>query len=564
MIMHLSTQPMVGRLGWALVHFLWEGALIACVYLIARTFVRRESGRIRYGLSCVALAAMILAPVATLIVERTPSPAPAAAITTGPLAGWPSPQPGTIPFESLPTSEPGPSASDVMTWLVLIWLLGSFVLSVRLIGGCIVAARIRSQPAAAPPPEWRTALDSLLARTRVSFPVKLLVSGLVEAPAVVGWLKPAILLPASSVTGLAPEQIEAILAHELAHIRRHDYLVKVLQRAVETLLFYHPAVWWLSSQVDAERETCCDDFAVALTGDTLTYVSALATLESRRAEHLVPLLAANGGSLRSRIARLLGQSSASAGSSVTGLIGGMLTAVAVGSLMAQAMDARPAFEVASVRPNNSGTGVDRIKRHDGSWIIENVSLRRLIGMAYGVADGRDYLLKGPDWMNETNFDISARFAPGASDSDVLLMLQRLLDERFRLKMHHEPREFSAYALVVDKRGSKLQPAAHPGPYKSTVRGGHAVATSVTLAQFADRLSKEVGRQVVDFTGLTGQFDLTLDWRPEAGQGEQPDATADRPSIFAALPEQLGLRLEPRKVSLDVLIVDSAEKTPVAN
>jgi beta-lactamase regulating signal transducer with metallopeptidase domain len=292
-ILLLSTQPLVGRLGLALVHFLWQGALIASLYLIAQTlFVRPKSAGIRYTLSCAALAAMTVAPVVTLITNPAPKPAPAeefipGVFTARPVAG---PQSGSIPFESLPTTAPATQAGDAMTWLVVVWLICSMLLSIRLIGGCIVAARIGSLRVSAAPPEWRNALDSLIARARVSFPVRLVVSGFVQTPAVVGWLKPAILLPAAAITGIAPEHIEALLAHELAHIRRHDYLVKVLQRVAETFLFYHPAVWWLSRQIDAEREACCDDMAIGLTGDTLTYVSALASLESRRREDLAPLL----------------------------------------------------------------------------------------------------------------------------------------------------------------------------------------------------------------------------------------------------------------------------------
>jgi uncharacterized protein (TIGR03435 family) len=241
-----------------------------------------------------------------------------------------------------------------------------------------------------------------------------------------------------------------------------------------------------------------------------------------------------------------------------------MLALALPGLMAQPVDARPAFEVASVKPDKSQTGVDRIKRTQGSWIIENVSLKRLIGISYGVADGRDYLLKGPDWMDTENFDISAKFPLGTSDSEVLLMLQRFLDERFKLELHRESREFPGYALVVDKRGSKLRPTATPGPYRFSARGGHALGTSVSLAQFSDRLSREVGRPVVDFTGLTGQFDLTLDWRPGAEEAEKPDTGSERPSIFSALPEQLGLRLEPRRVSLVVLVVDAAVRVPAEN
>jgi uncharacterized protein (TIGR03435 family) len=568
MTLDLSAQPLADRLGWALVHFLWQGALIACLYLVARTlFVRPENARVRYALSCAALAAMIAAPAVTLISNHPARPAPAITRIASAFTAQPvGPHYGSIPFESLPTTARATQATDVMAWLGVIWLACSFVLSIRLIGGCIVAARIRSLRVSAPPREWRDALDALITRTRASLPVKLLVSGFVQTPVVVGWLKPAILLPAAAITGIAPEHIQALLAHELAHIRRHDYLVGVLQRVAETLLFYHPAVWWLSRHIDAEREACCDDMAVALTGDTLTYVSALASLESRRTEHMVPLLAANGGSLRHRISRLVSQPTPPAWSlSGAGLVtAAILMGLAVCGLMAQSMDTRPAFEVASLKPNNSGTGVDRIKRSAGSWIIQNVPLKRMIGMAYGVADGRDYLLEGPDWMDANNFDISAKFPSDTSDSQVLLMLQRLLDERFKLKLHRESREFQVYALVVDKRGSKVHPAAKPGPYRVTVRDGHAVAISVTMAGFADRLSKEVGRQVVDMTGLAGQFDLTLDWQPEGRQPEKSDTAADRPSIFSALPEQLGLKLEPRKVALDVLVVDAASKVPVEN
>ena len=241
-----------------------------------------------------------------------------------------------------------------------------------------------------------------------------------------------------------------------------------------------------------------------------------------------------------------------------------IVVIFVSCAMTQAQDIRLAFEVATLKPNTSQTGVDRIKRNDGSWIIENVSLKRLIGIAYGVAEGRDYLLKGPDWMDSENFDVSARFPLGTPDSQALLMLQGLLEERLKLQLHREPRDFSVYALVVDKGGAKLHPTARPGPYRFSARGGHAVGVSVTLAQFADRLAKEVGRQVVDFTGLPGQFDVTLDWQPEAERAEKPDVVSERPSIFAALPEQLGLKLEPRKVSLEVLVVDAARKTPTEN
>ena len=135
-------------------------------------------------------------------------------------------------------------------------------------------------------------------------------------PTVIGWLKPVVLLPASALAALSPQQLEAILAHELAHIRRHDYLVNLLQTLVETLLFYHPAVWWLSRRIRIERENCCDDLAVSLCGDPVAYANALADLESLRSEtapthHIA--MAATGGALLQRVRRLLGAPSSHSG-----------------------------------------------------------------------------------------------------------------------------------------------------------------------------------------------------------------------------------------------------------
>jgi VWFA-related protein len=136
-------------------------------------------------------------------------------------------------------------------------------------------------------------------------PVRLLISSLVDVPTVVGWLRPAILVPVEFLTGVSFEHITALLAHELAHIRRYDYLASVLQSMTESVLFYHPAVWWISEQIRAERELCCDDLAVAATGDVLAYARALADLESRQPARLTPALAANGGSLVNRVRRLI-------------------------------------------------------------------------------------------------------------------------------------------------------------------------------------------------------------------------------------------------------------------
>src|SRR5262249_14459722 len=139
---------------------------------------------------------------------------------------------------------------------------------------------------------------------QVSRRVRLLPTNRVDSPSVIGWLRPVILAPVGMLSGLAPQQVEALLAHELAHVRRHDYLVSVLQGIAESLLFYHPAVWWISNQIRTEREHCCDDLAVEASGDVLVYARALAALEAMRPAHVKALLSASDGSLLGRIQRL--------------------------------------------------------------------------------------------------------------------------------------------------------------------------------------------------------------------------------------------------------------------
>lgn len=192
-----------------------------------------------------------------------------------------------------------------MPWLLALWFLGVLLLSLRFAGGLVTAQRLRRVETSPTVQFWQEKLRDLCSRLRVSRPVRLCESALVEVPTVIGWLRPVILIPMSAISGLSAEQLEALLAHELAHIRRCDYLVNLIQTTVETLLFYHPAVWWVSRQIRHEREHCCDDLAVAACGDVLTYARALAALEQMRVVTPQLAVAASGGSLLDRIQRLL-------------------------------------------------------------------------------------------------------------------------------------------------------------------------------------------------------------------------------------------------------------------
>jgi uncharacterized protein (TIGR03435 family) len=221
-----------------------------------------------------------------------------------------------------------------------------------------------------------------------------------------------------------------------------------------------------------------------------------------------------------------------------------------------------------VRPDRSETGVDRVQNSNGSLIIVNVSLKRIIGLAYGIPDGQDYLFSGPEWLDSERFDVSAKYPAETPHADFLLMFQRLLDERFALRLHHESRPVTAYALTVAKGGPKLRATPNVGAYRFSVQKGHASGFSLTLPMLADRLSRPafgLDRRVVDMTGLTGAFDLTLDWSPSGSASDNPVDVPAGPSLFTALQEQLGLKLELRKnIPLDVLVVDHADKVPTAN
>jgi GWxTD domain-containing protein len=200
------------------------------------------------------------------------------------------------------------------TGVVALWLLGAFAFSVRFFGGWRFTARLRSTSHPAPS-EWRQTREQIAARLGEVLPgairsgamrrVRLLVSSMVDVPTVIGSLRPVILVPVEFLAGLPAGHIRALLAQEVAHIRRRDHLASILQSVVEAVLFYHPAVWWISEQIRAERELCCDDLAVAAGSDVLTYARALAALESRQPSRPRPVLAANGGSLVNRIRRLI-------------------------------------------------------------------------------------------------------------------------------------------------------------------------------------------------------------------------------------------------------------------
>ena len=314
----LLALPVLQTLGWTMIHSLWQGGLVALSMGSATFLLRRSGANARYLVGCTSLILMLLLPALTIW-----QMSPASLSSTPPFTvdEQIQPQPtGTsraaAPVLATPPTVPEPTphslrmtllafASLSPPWLALFWLAGVLLLSARLAGGWFYARRLKVKETRPVESKWQRLLEDLALRMGINRTIRFLESGLAKVPAVVGGLRPVILVPAAALTGLSVTQLEAVLAHELAHIRRHDYLVNLLQAIVETLLFYHPAVWWISRQVRNERENCCDDWAVSVCGDARTYALALTHMEEARRTSPSLSVAASGGRLIDRIRRLL-------------------------------------------------------------------------------------------------------------------------------------------------------------------------------------------------------------------------------------------------------------------
>jgi beta-lactamase regulating signal transducer with metallopeptidase domain len=360
----------VERLGWMLVHSLWQLAIVAVLAAVLLRLLRIRSARMRYAVAVAMLALMAIGPAATWCFisvepvqrvsssrtdERSAAGQQVASVVQKPVTT----EAGSVGFEDVrpvevvaiplaakaeemnasaltskvdvdsasktsasarhPDLRPASKASlfresiekiaqsikPRLPILVGVWLLGVLICSIRPIWGLWIQWRLRHSGLQPVPESIQSTLNTLIQKLRLTRVVRIAESALVKVPLVVGYVHPMILLPASVITGLTSSQLEAVLAHELAHVRRHDWLINTLQVIAETLLFYHPAVWWLSSRIRHERELCCDDIALGLDVDKAVFARTLLTLEELRQKAMVPAMAATGGDLTARVRRLL-------------------------------------------------------------------------------------------------------------------------------------------------------------------------------------------------------------------------------------------------------------------
>jgi uncharacterized protein (TIGR03435 family) len=439
----------------------------------------------------------------------------------------------------------------------------------------------------------------------------------VRAPATFGFIRPAILIPTDAQEWSGTEMRHAMV-HELEHVRRADWIVRLLARVVCALYWFHPFVWVMWRQLCLEAEHACDD-AVLRGAERTQYAQQLVELARRLSAHPVrPVLSmASRGDLSARVSAVLdaGRARGRVGMRRAAVI--VTTAVVVVTAIAplravagmvhqsaastagesQPHNEKPlAFEVASIKPNKSGDWrVSGGFQPGGRYKVTNYALRSLIAAAYLRPQvNPDFLISGgPNWIDDDRFDVDAKAAedfppvPDGPLSPRRVMLQALLADRFRLKVHHDASERSIYALVTEgtgrvapklravavncaatalarARGGPPQPGERPA-CGMRVGQGNLSGSAVTMTQLTNLLPRFVNRVVVDQTGLIGGFDLDLTWTPAAGEWVAPPVPGgpplsdDGPSLFTALREQLGLKLKSTKGPVDVLVIDHVEQ-----
>ena len=303
LLAHLLSPETMRLVALTLLHFVWQGAALAAAAYVSLHFLRSSSAR--YAFLVGVLVLMLAAPVATFVVLNSQAGATASMSSSAMNSALAADASARVVAIKHPSPASARTAPDYFFLLVELWFAGVVLFSLRSAGGFFLVVRLRRKESTPVSQEFLELCQALQERMGITRMVRYCESLQLDAPVVVGWIRPVVLLPVSALTGLDETQLQAVIAHELAHIQRLDAFVNLFQIAVESLLFYHPAVWWLGKRIREERENCCDDAAVAVCGSPVTYAHALARMaESRVAPQL--LMAANRGPLAARVARLLG------------------------------------------------------------------------------------------------------------------------------------------------------------------------------------------------------------------------------------------------------------------
>jgi uncharacterized protein (TIGR03435 family) len=421
----------------------------------------------------------------------------------------------------------------------------------------------------------------------LDLPIRVMSSPARLEPGVFGILRPVLLLPEGIAERLTRPQLEAVLAHELCHVRRRDNLTATIHMVVEAIFWFHPLVWWIRERLVEERERACDEEVLRVISEPEIYAQGiLKVCRFYLASPLTSVSGVTGSNLKKRIEAIMANRTAArlnfgrkfllAGAAVAAIAG----PIAVGMLYAlpsraqvfsetQPQTAPHAFEAASVKPNRAG-GVTTRRIEPGTITYLNITLGEFIAMAYGV---KHYQVSGPDWIvnygSTDRYDVVAKAGGAVSAEPLQRMLGPLLADRFHLAFHRETRELPVFALVVAKGGPKFKPG-DGGALSMRPNGERGFSyKNYPMANLADQLSlmNSVGRPVLDRTGLAGGYSFNADLYniPKGlSPAEFKEAMVNSDAIFSTLPEQLGLKLEAQKAPIEILVIDHAEKVPVEN
>ena len=419
----------------------------------------------------------------------------------------------------------------------------------------------------------------------LGLPIEARSTATVLEPGVFGLFRPVLLLPAGIEEKLTPEQLKAIVVHELCHVKRRDNLAAALHMLVEAVFWFHPLVWWIGARLVEERENACDQAVVHAGNHPSVYAESILNVCKFYLESPLRCAAGvSGADLRRRIESIMTGRDLAKLSTARKMLLASAAIVALGAPMAVGVATAPRssvegpenFDVASIRPSSPDARGMSIQLAPGGGLnMTGAPLRELIMFAYDVRSFQ--VTGGPGWINTERFDIKAKPSPGGGPSNPremseeqgeafqTLMRKRvgnLLGERFQLKLTAEDKELPVYHLVEAKGGTKLKPAENQTGTEQRVQNGRGEmsAMGVRLRSLLMLLSSAVGRPVLDRTGLNGLYDIKLEWTPD---GAPSSVDGPGPTIFTAIQEQLGLKLESAKGPVITYRVDRVQK-PTAN
>lgn len=432
-------------------------------------------------------------------------------------------------------------------------------------------------------------------RIEAALPIPVHASSEPIEPGVFGIVRPVMLLPEALLASLGTVEMDAILAHELCHVRRRDNLIAALHSGVQALFWFHPGVWFIGSRLLEERELACDEEVIGEGKDRESYAEGILRVCRLCLEPTATCAAGvTGSNLRKRIEGILsGRVSARLGrvriaAITTAITFAVVGPVGLGILKSRAQESaatRPHFEIATIKTTDPNErGMRYAIRPPGNLSVLNMTLKNLISSAYDVHQFQ--VVGGPHWIDTDRFDIEAKpgdaLAPISVSSSTeaqrrefaeqfALRVQSLLADRFHLVIRRETKEMPVYELTIAKGGSKLKQVEEKPGQGGQIRGQRGVltGTATSIGSIASNLALRVERPVIDKTGLQGKYDWQFEWTPEQpaklipGSDRPLPSEISGPSIFMAVQEQLGLRLEPQRAPAPVIIVESASK-PSAN